>query len=112
MKQGDFEDHVTAGGIPGADDAALARTAEVFRALSNVSRLRLLSQLAAGPSGVTDLVIDTGLAQPLVSAHLKTLRELRLVKVERIGRTARYSLNDDHVAHVIADAVAHAGEDG
>lgn len=93
------------------DEEALDRTAEVFKALSAVSRLKILSVLAAGPSSVGDLALDTQLSQPLVSQHLKLLRGLHLVKAERIGRSAVYSLADDHVAHVIADAVAHSQED-
>ncbi|RAD74801.1 transcriptional regulator, partial [Burkholderia multivorans] len=53
---------------------------------------------------------STGLSQPLVSQHLKFLRGLHLVGVNRIGREAYYSLKDDHVAHIILDALAHTVE--
>lgn len=92
------------------DEEALIRTAELFKALSTASRLRILCVLAGEPSSVTTLVETTKLSQPLVSQHLKTLRGNNLVTVTRTGREALYSLSDDHVAHVIRDTIAHSRE--
>lgn len=93
-----------------ATDESIARTAEVFKALATPSRLRILLVLCQGPSSVTNIVDETHLSQPLVSQHLKLLRGLQLVAVERSGREAIYALKDDHVAHVILDAIAHSSE--
>ncbi|GAA4283542.1 hypothetical protein GCM10022261_10730 [Brevibacterium daeguense] len=92
------------------DTAAIERSAELFKALATPSRLRILLVLSHGPSTVTNIVDHTGLYQPLVSQHLKLLRGLHLVSVERRGREAIYSLSDDHVAHIILDALAHTQE--
>lgn len=98
-------------GLEHVDDlAAIERTAEVFKALATPSRLRILLVLSHGQSTVTNIVDITGLSQPLVSQHLKLLRGLRLVSVQRLGREAIYSLKDDHVAHIILDAMAHTTE--
>jgi ArsR family transcriptional regulator, zinc-responsive transcriptional repressor len=51
------------------------------------------------------------MSQPLVSQHLRVLRGARLVGVERQGRGAVYSLTDQHVAHIVADAVQHSWEE-
>ncbi|MCK1802166.1 metalloregulator ArsR/SmtB family transcription factor [Brevibacterium sp. R8603A2] len=88
----------------------MERTAEVFKALATPSRLRILLVLSHGQSTVTNIVDITGLSQPLVSQHLKLLRGLHLVSVQRLGREAIYSLMDDHVAHIILDAMAHTTE--
>ena len=93
------------------DPQALAKTAELFKALATPSRLQILLILSQGPASVTHLVEETGLSQPLVSQHLKMLRGIDLVRVDRHGRHADYSLSDDHVSHVIADALAHTQED-
>jgi len=93
-----------------ADEQTLIRTAEVFKALSTPSRLRILCALSDAPSSVTTLVEATSLSQPLVSQHLKTLRGNNLVTVTRTGREALYALADDHVAHVIRDTIAHTRE--
>lgn len=88
----------------------LEKVAELFRALGAVSRLRLLATLSSGEGTVGSLVQTTGLSQPLVSQHLRVLRSLNLVSVNRSGREAIYALSDQHVAHVINDAIAHADE--
>ncbi|WAL41672.1 metalloregulator ArsR/SmtB family transcription factor [Brevibacterium sp. BRM-1] len=88
----------------------MARTAEVFKALATPSRLRILLVLCQGESSVSNIVDETRLSQPLVSQHLKLLRGLHLVDVERSGREAIYALKDSHVAHVILDAIAHSAE--
>lgn len=92
------------------DIEAVERTAEVFKALATPSRLRILLILTAGESTVSHIVEQTGLSQPLVSQHLKLLRSLKLVSVNRVGREAIYSFKDDHVSHIILDALAHSVE--
>lgn len=92
------------------DEQTLIRTAELFKALSTPSRLRILCLLPLRPSSVSTLVEATRLSQPLVSQHLKTLRGNNLVTVTRTGREALYALADDHVAHVIRDTIAHSRE--
>jgi DNA-binding transcriptional ArsR family regulator len=85
--------------------------AELFKALSSSSRLALLTRLASAPQTVTELASATGLSQPLVSQHLKTLRTAGLVSVERLGREARYDVADRHVTHIVEDAMTHALEE-
>lgn len=60
-----------------------------------------------GPSRVADAL---GVTQPLVSQHLRVLRADHLVVGRRRGREVAYSLGDDHIAHIVGDAVVHAGE--
>lgn len=88
----------------------LERTAEIFGALSTVSRLRILLALVDGDRTVTETVETTGLSQPLVSQHFKTLKGLRLVRVRRCGREAFYALEDEHVMTIVQDALAHVQE--
>lgn len=95
---------------PAYDAAAIDRTAEVFKALAASSRLRILLVLTQGEASVTEIVDETGLAQPLVSQHLKQLRSLHLVAVNRVGREAIYSFKDAHVSHILIDALDHALE--
>ena len=88
----------------------LAAAAELFKVLSSASRLELLAYLSDGPESVTGLTELTGMSQPLVSQHLRTLRSAGLVAVERHGRDAEYRLLDHHVTHIVGDAVAHIEE--
>jgi ArsR family transcriptional regulator, zinc-responsive transcriptional repressor len=99
-------------GGSGGDDAGLAAAAELFRTLGSTARLRLLRELGDGPRTVSALVAATGLSQPLVSQHLRVLRQTGLVGTERRGKEIEYRTADEHVTHVIADALAHVQEPG
>lgn len=93
-----------------AERADLEAAARLFRALATPSRLQLLCLLGEGPATVSRLVDRSRLSQPLVSQHLRTLRETGLVTLTRTGREAVYALADNHVSHIVGDALAHAGE--
>lgn len=88
----------------------LERAAELFKVLGNESRLWLVRLLDAGPATVGSLVEATGMTQPLVSQHLRTLRQAGLVTSSRRGREVVYELSDQHVSHVVSDAFVHAQE--
>ena len=85
---------------------------ELLRALAAPVRIAIVTELARGPQCVHDLVDALGVAQPLVSQHLRVLRGAGVVRGARRGREIAYSLVDEHVAHIVADAVLHAGEPG
>ena len=76
--------------------------APVLKALSDENRLSILQAIEERASSVTELVEATGLSQPLVSHHLKALRESGLVSVTAIGRSNVYSLCCDALAQPIA----------
>ncbi|MGH9278280.1 MAG: ArsR/SmtB family transcription factor [Acidimicrobiales bacterium] len=91
-----------------ADD--LEAAAELLRALANPHRLAIVRELQGGARCVHELVDALGVSQPLVSQHLRVLRAIDLVRPRRRGREIAYSLGDDHVAHIVHDAVVHAAE--
>lgn len=64
----------------------------LFRGLADRSRTAILEQLVEGPRRVSDIVDETGLSQPNVSAHLACLWECGLVARERHGREIHYRL--------------------
>lgn len=92
------------------DQAVVERAASAFKALGNPSRLGLLLHLQDHECTVSHLVELSGLSQPLVSQHLRSLRAAGLVDVRRAGKKAHYRVVDQHVMHVVSDAVAHAAE--
>jgi ArsR family transcriptional regulator, zinc-responsive transcriptional repressor len=83
---------------------------ELLRALSAPLRVAIVTELAGGERCVHELVDELGAPQPLVSQHLRVLRAAGVVRGERRGREIAYSLVDEHVAHIVADAVTHARE--
>jgi len=90
--------------------AADQRTARLLKALAHPARVALVRRLAEAPRCVHELVGELGLDQPLVSQHLRVLRSAGVLSGERQGREIVYSLRDDHVAHIVLDAVEHSGE--
>jgi DNA-binding transcriptional ArsR family regulator len=73
--------------------ARAATTADAFNAVAEPRRRQILDLLAAGERPVNDLVMLLGVAQPLVSKHLRVLREVGLVDVREDGRQRMYRLN-------------------
>lgn len=73
--------------------ARAATTTDAFNAVAEPRRRQILDVLAGGERPVNDLVARLGLAQPLVSKHLRVLREVGLVDVRDEGRQRMYRLN-------------------
>lgn len=91
-------------------EPGLVEAAQLFKVLGHESRLELLRLIGDEPRTVSVLVGSTGMSQPLVSQHLRTLRQAGLVAASRAGKEVTYHLADLHVAHVIADALVHVRE--
>lgn len=83
---------------------------ELLRALAAPLRIRIVIELATGTRCVHELVESIGAPQPLVSQHLRVLRGAGIVRGSRRGREIAYSLTDNHIAHIVADAVSHVSE--
>ncbi len=66
-----------------------------YKALGDVTRLRIVRRLAQSPATVTDLVELVDLSQPLVSWHLRALRAAGLIETRRVGREVICSLRHD-----------------
>ena len=73
--------------------ARAATTADAFNAVAEPRRRQILDVLAGGERPVNDLVTQLGLTQPLVSKHLRVLREVGLVDVRDEGRQRVYRVN-------------------
>lgn len=91
-------------------EIGLSAAAQLFKVLGNESRLWLLRLIDEEPRTVGALAAATDLSQPLVSQHLRTLRQVGLVAASRSGKEVTYRIVDRHVTHVIADALAHVQE--
>ncbi len=89
----------------------LEAAGELLRALAAPVRIAIVLQLRESQRCVHELVDALGVPQPLVSQHLKILKAAGVVSGERSGREVLYRLADHHLAHIVIDAVAHAGED-
>jgi DNA-binding transcriptional ArsR family regulator len=72
--------------------ARAATTADAFNAVAEPRRRQILDVLSGGERPVNDLVVMLDLAQPLVSKHLRVLREVGLVVTRDVGRQRFYRL--------------------
>ncbi len=92
------------------DDVRIKATSDIFAALGDPTRLRILLALSRERLCVCDLASVTGVSQSGVSHQLRVLRDLDLVAFERIGKRAVYRLADDHVGELLRQGTDHAEE--
>lgn len=85
---------------------------EVFRMLSDTTRVRLLWALIDEELSVNELVERVRKPAPSVSQHLAKLRMARLVRTRREGTQVFYRLENEHVARLVGDAVYNAEHAG
>lgn len=81
--------------------------AETFQALGDPSRVRIVWALSKGELCVGDIASLLEMSQPAVSHHLRTLRDLDLVRVRREGRTCFYALDDEHIEDLLHSGIEH-----
>lgn len=86
------------------------RLADTFRVLGDPTRVRLLDALSAGDLCVCDLATLLGLSESAVSHQLRLLRNLRLVRTRREGRTVHYALDDLHIVRLFEQGLRHVEE--
>ncbi|WIX83440.1 metalloregulator ArsR/SmtB family transcription factor [Amycolatopsis carbonis] len=99
-----------ASGPLGPSGSALADAGDLLRALAAPVRIAIVLQLREADRCVHELVDALDVAQPLISQHLRVLKTAGVVQGERRGREVVYRLVDDHLAHIVVDAVTHVQE--
>ncbi|AFP40829.1 MULTISPECIES: ArsR/SmtB family transcription factor [Mycolicibacterium] len=110
-EHGEAHDHAgtPAPALPSRD--VLETAGELLRALAAPLRIAIVLQLQQSQRCVHELVDALDVPQPLVSQHLRILKQAGVVSSERAGREVLYRLVDHHLAHIVVDAIAHASED-
>jgi DNA-binding transcriptional ArsR family regulator len=81
--------------------------ANLFRTLSDPSRVRLISCLLDAELNVNALAQTLEMSESAVSHQLRGLRQMQLVKARRVGRNVFYSLDDEHVAGLFRQGLIH-----
>ena len=92
--------------IPGED--TLYDLSELFRIFGDSTRIRILYVLFESEMCVCDIAALLGMTQSAISHQLRALKNARLVKSRREGKTVFYSLADDHVKTIIDQGLEHA----
>lgn len=88
----------------------LSEAGDLLRALAAPVRIAIVLELREQDRCVHELVDSLGVAQPLISQHLRVLKAAGVVHGERHGREVVYRLVDEHLSHIVVDAVAHVEE--
>ena len=92
------------------DETELFDLAELFKTFGDSTRIRILFVLFEAEVCVCDLAQVLNMTQSAVSHQLKILKQNRLVKCRREGKSIFYSLADDHVRTIIAQGQHHIKE--
>lgn len=95
-------------GVPTEEE--LYDLAELFKVFGDSTRIRILFELFGDEVNVGDIAERLNMTQSAVSHQLKVLKQAKLVKAKREGKSMLYSLADDHVRTIIAMGVEHIEE--
>jgi DNA-binding transcriptional ArsR family regulator len=99
------------GGMPEVSEQVVRELAQVFKLLSDETRLRILFYLAQNHElHVTDICTRLGQSQPAVSHHLALLRVSGLIESRREGKHNFYSVRTDHFGELLVRLFSAAGE--
>ena len=84
--------------------------AELFKIFGDTTRIRILYALLENEMCVCDIAVLLGMHQSAISHQLRILKQARLIKFRRDGKSVFYSLADDHVHTILAQGMEHIGE--
>ena len=93
------------------EEERLYDLAELFKVFGDSTRIRILFVLFEAEVCVCDLAAALGMTQSAVSHQLKILKQSKLVKSRREGKSIFYSLADSHVRTIIDQGLEHIGEE-
>lgn len=92
---------------PTLDEHTAAHVAELFRAFSDTSRVRILSALINTELNVGALAQVVGISESAISHHMRGLRQMRLVQSRREGKEVYYRLEDEHIIALFQQGISH-----
>ena len=92
------------------DDEILYDLAELFRVFGDSTRIKILYALFESELCVNDIAQVVGISQSAVSHQLRVLKDSKLVRFRREGKTVFYALDDDHVRSILSMGMDHIEE--
>ncbi|MFD0679230.1 ArsR/SmtB family transcription factor [Paenibacillus sp. GCM10027630] len=81
--------------------------ADVFKALGDPTRVKIIYTLLQTELCVHDLTVVLDMGQSAISHQLRYLRNLRIVKRRKVGKTVFYSLDDEHIEQIFVQMLQH-----
>jgi len=92
------------------DEHTAAHVAELFRAFSDTSRVRILSAIVEREMNISALAEQVGITESAVSHHMRGLRQMRIVRARRDGKEVFYSIVDPHIVALFQQGIRHVQE--
>lgn len=83
---------------------------DFFKILGDSTRIKILSALFQSEMCVCDIAALLGMTQSAISHQLRVLKQGRLVKYRKEGKVVYYSLDDDHIKHIVDQGLTHISE--
>ena len=93
-----------------ANENALYDVAELFKNFSDSTRIRILYSLINKERSVNEIAELLNMNQSAISHQLRILKNSKLIRNRRDGKTVYYSLDDDHVYNIIEQGIEHVEE--
>ncbi len=88
-------------------DETIEELSQIFKTLGDPTRLKIIYALSKGQLCVCDIAEVINMSQSATSHQLRILRNMRLVKYKKEGKSAIYSLDDDHVLQLFNQGLEH-----
>ena len=92
------------------DEHTAAHVAELFRAFSDTSRVRILSAIVEQEINISALAEMVGVTESAVSHHMRGLRQMHLVNSRRDGKEVYYRVDDPHIIALFQQGLRHIQE--
>ena len=94
--------------VKGENDMnSLDKSVNIFKALGDNTRLKIVEALMSGEANVNSLVGLLGMTQSAISHQLKILKLNGIIKSERKGKEVYYSLDDSHIETIVKTVIEH-----
>ena len=84
--------------------------AELFKVFGDTTRIRILYALFSSEMCVCDIADLLNMTQSAISHQLKVLKQARLVKFRKEGKSVYYSLDDEHIKTILYQGISHVSE--
>jgi DNA-binding transcriptional ArsR family regulator len=93
------------------DEDTATQVAELFRAFSDTSRVRILSIIVEQELNTSALAELIGVTESAISHHMRGLRQMKIVRARRNGKEVYYGVVDPHIIELFHQGVRHVQED-
>jgi len=92
------------------EEGTLYDLAELFKVFGDTTRIKILCVLFDSEMCVCDIAALLGMNQSAISHQLRVLKQARLVKYRKEGKSVYYSLDDEHVKQIFDQGLVHVNE--